>query len=110
MTSDPKVDIRFECLQCGKTSLFGKKLQVTHPKCAKCGSMTGILGDIGQGSPGTRLRRNNREAGNPQRGATFECLICGHTAPLEAAEALRPKCLHCGALSGVVVGDDPAPD
>lgn len=95
-------DVRFECLGCGKASKV-EKLQTIQPRCGKCGSGTGVIGDIGQGTLTSRLRRNFRIGGDYSGDITFECLRCGETTKVEKVYVLQPKCLHCGAVSGVLV-------
>lgn len=95
--------IRFECLRCGKVSRM-ERVETTQPRCASCGSGTGVVGDIGQGSRQDRLRRS-RPGASPHDGVNFECLRCGAVTPLGAMEAIRPACQHCGSKDGVVVSD-----
>jgi len=100
-------EIRFECLRCGKASEV-ERLQTVQPRCAKCGARTGVLGDIGQGSLTSRLRRNFRLGTGHDGDINFECLSCGETTRLEKIWVLQPKCTHCGATSGLVVESGPA--
>jgi Zn finger protein HypA/HybF involved in hydrogenase expression len=100
-------EIRFECLRCGKASKV-EQLQTIQPRCGKCGAGTGVLGDIGQGSLTSRLRRGFRIGGDYPDDIKFECLTCGETTPVEKIYVLQPKCLYCGALSGLLVEGDPA--
>jgi Zn finger protein HypA/HybF involved in hydrogenase expression len=94
--------IRFECLSCGKASSV-ERLQTIQPHCGKCGATTGVLGDIGQGTLTARLRRNFRIGGDYADDIKFECLTCGETTQVEKVYVLQPKCLHCGAVSGLLV-------
>jgi Zn finger protein HypA/HybF involved in hydrogenase expression len=95
-------EMRFECLRCGKASEV-EKLRTIRPRCGKCGSSTGILGDIGQGTLTSRLRRNFHIGVDHADDIDFECLSCGETTKVEKVLVLQPKCLHCGAISGLLV-------
>jgi Zn finger protein HypA/HybF involved in hydrogenase expression len=98
--------VRFECLGCGKDSKV-ERLQTIQPRCGKCGSVTGVIGDIGQGTLTARLRRNFRIGGDYDGEIKFECLTCGETTDVEKVIVLQPKCLHCGAVSGLLVEGAP---
>ena len=102
MALDDGGEVRFECLRCGKASSV-EKLQTIQPRCGKCGARTGVLGDIGQGSLTARLRRNFRIGADYDGDINFECLECGETTTVEKITVLRPRCLHCGAVSGLLV-------
>ena len=95
-------EIRFECLRCGKASKV-EKLQTIQPRCGKCGGRTGVLGDIGQGTLTARLRRNFNIGADHAGDISFECLSCGETTKVEKVYVLQPRCLHCGAVSGLLV-------
>ena len=95
-------EIRFECLRCGKASKV-EKIDTIRPRCGKCGSRTGVLGDIGQGTLTSRLRRNFSIGAGHADDIDFECLSCGETTKVEKVTVLQPKCLHCGAVSGLLV-------
>jgi len=99
---DSGSEIRFECLRCGKASKV-EQLHTVRPRCGKCGSATGVLGDIGQGTLTSRLRRNFNLGADPAGDVDFECLACGETTKLEKVTVLQPRCLHCGAVSGLLV-------
>jgi DNA-directed RNA polymerase subunit RPC12/RpoP len=73
-----------------------------QPRCASCGSGTGVLGDIGQGTAEERMRRRASPGADSSREFIFECLRCGVTTDIRQAER-RPECGHCGSRSGVVV-------
>ncbi len=77
-------------------------METVQPECAKCGSRTGVLGDIGQG---TRLARQLRSAAakRPDDDVQFECLRCGEVTQVRKMRVLRPGCQHCGSKDGVVV-------
>lgn len=100
-------EVRFECLTCGKASKV-EKLQTIRPRCGKCGSGTGIIGDIGQGTLTARLRRNFRIGGDYGGDINFECLTCGDVTAVEKVYVLQPKCLHCSAVSGLLVEEGPS--
>jgi hypothetical protein len=95
-------EIRFECLRCGKASKV-EKVQTIRPRCGKCGGRTGVLGDIGQGTLTSRLRRNFNIGADHAGDIDFECLDCGETTKVEKVCVLQPSCLHCGAVSGLLV-------
>lgn len=74
-----------------------------EPRCGRCGSGTGVLGDIGQG---TRASRGERGYGSGAKGepdTRFECLRCGEVTTIKEMVAPRPHCQHCGSKAGVVV-------
>jgi transcription elongation factor Elf1 len=93
--------VRFECLRCGKVSRI-ERVEAVAPRCSSCGSGTGVLGDIGQGTLEERLRRRSAPA-SPHDDVNFECLRCGTLTLVRRMEANRPVCLHCGSKDGVVV-------
>ena len=95
-------DVRFECLRCGKVSRI-ERVQSVAPRCSNCGSGTGVLGDIGQGTLEDRLRRRSERSGPVNDDVNFECLRCGTVTLVKNMEAVRPACLHCGSKDGVVV-------
>lgn len=95
-------ELRFECLRCGKASKV-EKLQTIRPRCGKCGARTGVLGDIGQGTLTSRLRREFNIGADHAGDINFECLACGETTQVEKVYVLQPRCLHCGAVSGLLV-------
>jgi transcription elongation factor Elf1 len=95
-------EIRFECLRCGRASKVEKLLTI-RPRCGKCGGGTGVLGDIGQGTLTSRLRRNFNLGGDYGGDINFECLTCGETTVVEKTYVLQPKCQYCGAVSGLLV-------
>ena len=99
---DSTGEVRFECLRCGKASKV-QALQTVRPRCGKCGARTGVLGDIGQGTLTSRLRRNFNITADHAGDIDFECLACGETTKVEKVTVLEPKCLHCGAVSGLLV-------
>jgi Zn finger protein HypA/HybF involved in hydrogenase expression len=106
LSSEPRGEIRFECLHCGKTSILDI-LRKAQPKCARCGSMTGVLGDIGQGTAAARRERSSTgAAGDRAESVEFQCLSCGHATLLAKVDAPPPQCAHCGALSGVLTDRD----
>jgi len=106
LSSEPRGEIRFECLHCGKASIL-EVLRRAQPKCARCGSMTGVLGDIGQGTAAARHERSTTgQAGGPAASVEFQCLSCGHATLLPKVDTPPPKCAHCGALSGVLTDRD----
>lgn len=96
--------MRFECLRCGKESRV-EGVGAIQPRCASCGSGTGVLGDIGQG---TRQAREGRRRSGAQNNddVNFECLRCGVVTPVKQMEVARPACAHCGSRDGVVVNAD----
>ena len=99
---DRSGDVRFECLRCGSVSRI-ERMEAVRPRCSGCGSGTGVLGDIGQGSVRDRMRRANA---SPQAGydnVNFECLRCGTVTHVKGMEVVQPACLHCGSKDGVVV-------
>jgi Zn finger protein HypA/HybF involved in hydrogenase expression len=98
-------EARFECLRCGKASKV-ERIQTLRPQCGKCGSRTGVLGDIGQGTLTSRLRRSFNIGGDYAGDVPFECLSCGETTTVEKIDVLQPRCLHCGAVSGLLVESD----
>lgn len=77
-----------------------------EPRCARCGSGTGVLGDIGQGSREDRLRRKSPEAAAPDDDINFECLSCGEVTHVRRLKVMRPGCPHCGSRDGVVVNGE----
>jgi Zn finger protein HypA/HybF involved in hydrogenase expression len=95
-------DVRFECLRCGQVSRI-ERAEAIQPRCSNCGSGTGVLGDIGQGTVNDRLRRMNAPPRSGQDDVNFECLRCGTVTLVKRMEAVRPACLHCGSKDGVVV-------
>jgi Zn finger protein HypA/HybF involved in hydrogenase expression len=95
-------EIRFECLRCGRVSRV-EPIEALRPRCSKCGSGTGVLGDIGQGTLEERLRRRNAPRGADEKDINFECLSCGTVTLVRKMEAARPGCVHCGSKDGVVV-------
>jgi Zn finger protein HypA/HybF involved in hydrogenase expression len=95
-------DVRFECLRCGKASKV-EPLPTVQPRCGSCGGHTGVLGDIGQGSLTSRLRRKFNISAEHAGDIDFECLTCGQTSRVEKIYVLRPQCPHCGAVSGLLV-------
>ena len=102
MALDAGGEVRFECLRCGKASKV-EPLPTIQPRCGACGGGTGVLGDIGQGSLTSRLRRSFNIATEHAGDIRFECLTCGETTRVERIYVLQPKCLHCGAVSGLMV-------
>jgi DNA-directed RNA polymerase subunit RPC12/RpoP len=99
---DRSGDVRFECLRCGKISRIAR-IEAPPPRCSKCGSGTGVLGDIGQGTLQERLRRQNAPRGGDHDDVNFECLRCGTVTAVRKMEVVRPACLHCGSRDGVMV-------
>jgi len=99
---DRSGDVRFECLRCGKISRI-ERIEALQPRCSQCGSGTGVLGDIGQGSIQDRLRRQDAPRAADYDNVNFECLRCGTVTLVRKMEVVRPGCLHCGARDGVVV-------
>jgi Zn finger protein HypA/HybF involved in hydrogenase expression len=97
--------IQFECLRCGRVSHV--ELESVDPSCSRCGSGTGVLGDIGQGTPEERLRRRAGAEGGAA-GVNFECLQCGAVTEIRQQDLRRPECPHCGSRSGVVVNEKPS--
>jgi len=95
-------DVRFESLRCGKASKV-EPVQTVQPRCGACGARTGVLGDIGQGTLTSRLRRNFSIGTGHAGDIDFECLSCGETTRVEKIYVLKPECLHCGATSGLLV-------
>ena len=108
MALEPDGEIRFECLRCGKASKV-EKMQTLRPQCGKCGSKTGVLGDIGQGTLTSRLRRNFNLGGDYAGDVPFECLTCGETTTVEKVTVLQPRCAYCGAASGLLVDGNGPP-
>lgn len=102
MSADRDKEVRFECLRCGKISPI-ERVKFTQPRCGRCGSGTGILGDIGQG---TRAARVDRAGARGAMDTRFECLRCGEITSVKDAIAPRPACQHCGSKAGVVVEGD----
>ena len=98
---DRSGEARFECLRCGRVSRI-ERIEALQPRCSKCGSGTGVLGDIGQGSVQDRLRRQNAPQA-AQDDVNFECLRCGTVTLVRKMEIVRPGCVHCGSKDGVVV-------
>lgn len=78
-------------------------MEPVQPRCSKCGSGTGVLGDIGQGSLEDRLRRRNSPQAAGHDDVNFECLRCGAVTLMSKMEDKRPACIHCGSRDGVVV-------
>ena len=109
MSSDSQGDLVFECLHCGKTSIL-ENLHAKQPRCARCGSGSGVLGDIGQGTPEAR-RARAREAGQKAKELpiNFECLSCGHSSEVTEADVPVPQCLHCGSYSGIIIDQKKEP-
>ena len=69
--------------------------------------MTGVLGDIGQGTAAARRQRSSTgQSGGSAVNVEFQCLSCGHATLLEKVDTSPPKCAHCGALSGVLTERD----
>lgn len=68
--------------------------------------MTGVLGDIGQGTAAARRERSSTGVGGRAESVEFQCLSCGHATLLEKVDTSPPKCAHCGALSGVLTERD----
>jgi len=99
---DGNGNVRFECLRCGKVSRIGRT-EAFRPRCSSCGSGTGVLGDIGQGTLEERLRRRRAASESEADGANFECLSCGTITLLKKMETARPACTHCGSKDGVIV-------
>jgi Zn finger protein HypA/HybF involved in hydrogenase expression len=95
-------EVRFECLRCGKVSRI-ERMEPVQPRCSKCGSGTGVLGDIGQGSLEDRLRRRNSPHAAGHDDVNFECLRCGTVTLVRKMEEGRPACIHCHSRDGVVV-------
>ena len=99
---DRSGEVRFECLRCGKVSRI-ERLEALQPRCSQCGSGTGVLGDIGQGTLEERLRRRSAPGGTDHDDINFECLRCGTVTLVRKMEVARPGCTHCGSRDGVVV-------
>lgn len=99
---DSSGNVRFECLRCGKVSRI-ERVKTVAPRCSSCGSGTGVLGDIGQGTVEERLRRRNAPPERITDDVDFECLRCGTVTLVRKMEAVRPACLHCGSKDGVLV-------
>lgn len=99
---DRSGDVRFECLRCGKISRI-ERIEALQPRCSQCGSGTGVLGDIGQGSMQDRLRRQDSPRDADYDNVNFECLRCGTVTLVKKMAVVRPCCLHCGSRDGVVV-------
>jgi Zn finger protein HypA/HybF involved in hydrogenase expression len=99
---DRSGEVRFECLRCGKVSRI-ERLEALQPRCSQCGSGTGVLGDIGQGTLEERLRRRSGPGGAHHDDINFECLRCGTVTLVRKMEVVRPGCVHCGSGDGVVV-------
>ena len=95
-------EVRFECLRCGQVSRI--ELQGARPHCERCGSGTGVLGDIGQGTAKERADRRSGARASPGEDFNFECLRCGAITEVAQSETTRPACSHCGSKSGVIVG------
>ena len=107
MSSDSKGDVVFECLRCGKTSIL-ENSHVKQPKCARCGSGSGVLGDIGQGSPQARRERAAKaDEVRPNAPVEFDCLTCGHMTMVTVSSEPVPQCVHCGSLSGILIENYP---
>jgi Zn finger protein HypA/HybF involved in hydrogenase expression len=104
VSADRDKEIRFECLRCGKVSPV-ERIRSVQPKCARCGSGTGVLGDVGQGTAAARARRGIRNDRNEARDSQFECLRCGEVTVVENV-VMRPNCQYCGSRDGVVVEGD----
>ena len=94
--------MRFECLRCGRVSRI-VRADAFQPRCSSCGSGTGVLGDIGQGTLEERLRRRRAASESVQEDVNFECLRCGTVTLVRKMGVVRPACLHCGSKDGVVV-------
>ena len=101
MSADRDREVRFECLRCGKISPI-ERVNFVQPRCARCGSGTGVLGDIGQGTRASRSERGY-VAGAGTAATRFECLRCGEITSVHEAVAPRPACHHCGSKAGVIV-------
>jgi len=99
---DGSEDARFECLRCGKVSRI-ERFKALQPRCSQCGSGTGVLGDIGQGTLEERLRRRSAPADAGHDDVNFECLRCGTVTLVRNMEVVRPGCAHCGSRDGVMV-------
>jgi Zn finger protein HypA/HybF involved in hydrogenase expression len=102
VSSDRDKEVRFECLRCGKISPI-ERVKFMQPRCGRCGSGTGVLGDIGQGTPTSRGARGYGAGGKGKTDTWFECLRCGEITTIGGIIAPRPNCLHCGSKAGVVV-------
>ena len=69
--------------------------------------MTGVLGDIGQGTAAARHERSRTgHAAGPAESVEFQCLACGHATLFAKVDTPPPKCAHCGAVSGVLTDRD----
>ena len=99
---DRSGEVRFECLRCGKVSRV-ERIEALQPRCSQCGSGTGVLGDIGQGTVEDRLRRRNAPRSADYDNVNFDCLRCGTVTLVRKMEVVRPGCVHCGSRDGVVV-------
>jgi transcription elongation factor Elf1 len=99
---DRSGDVRFECLRCGNVSRI-ERSEAVQARCSSCGSGTGVLGDIGQGTIEERLRRRRSPSGPVHDDVNFECLRCGTVTLLKEMQVAQPACTHCGSKDGVVV-------
>jgi len=75
-------------------------LQRIEPTCTRCGSGTGVLGNIGQGPKNTRP--NEQESAQADQTMRFQCLTCGDVSTARVV-TFRPECQYCGSKSGVLV-------
>jgi Zn finger protein HypA/HybF involved in hydrogenase expression len=106
VSADRDKEIRFECLRCGKISPM-ERAETVQPKCGRCGSGTGVVGDIGQGTRAARQqRRDGRAPGSANMDIRFECLRCGEVTTTPRVVTARPQCLHCGSRDGVLVSGE----
>ena len=94
--------MRFECLRCGKVSRVDR-MEAVQPRCSSCGSGSGVLGDIGQGTAADRMRRAGTPAHSGHDDVSFECLRCGTVTLVGKMQVMQPACIHCGSRDGVVV-------
>jgi DNA-directed RNA polymerase subunit RPC12/RpoP len=101
VSSDRDKEVRFECLRCGKISPI-ERVKFMQPRCGRCGSGTGVLGDIGQGTKSSRSERNY-SSDRATADTRFECLRCGEITTIKEIVAPHPICLHCGSKAGVMV-------
>ena len=70
--------------------------------CVRCGSGTGVLGDIGQGTEEARRNRGYVAGGDRGEELEFECLVCGAKTGFMTRQ-VRPECLYCGCKDGVLI-------
>jgi Zn finger protein HypA/HybF involved in hydrogenase expression len=101
LSADREKEVRFECLRCGKVSPI-EGVKSIQPRCARCGSGTGVLGDIGQGTASSRRQRDYGSATKPGDPTRFECLRCGEVTTVRKI-TVQSRCPHCGAKDGVIV-------